>query len=372
MNPWSTPPIETVLKELKTSEAGLSSTEAKKRLKQYGSNEIKKSAGTPWYLIFLSQFTNIMVLILLAALIISVVANEVLDASAIGVIIAINAFVGFIQEYKAEKAIEALRRMTAPFALVRRDGELIKIDARELVPGDIVILEEGSQVPADLRLLEVAQLHCIEASLTGESLSVEKSLSIPKKVSGLGDQKNRAFLGTVVSQGHGVGVVVETGMNSEFGKIAKMVQVQRNEPTPLQRQLNQLSKMLAILVICVAAVMFLLSFVTGRDMVEMLLLSISLAVSVIPEGLPAVITLTLALGVQRIARQNAIVRKLAAAETLGSVSVICTDKTGTLTQNEMTVKVVWVNNREFEIPGTSVLKSMLVQSGKIEIERHGG
>ncbi len=351
MNNWSTPALNTVLKELQSSEKGLSSTEARSRLKHFGLNEIKASGGTPWYKILLSQFLNIMVLILMAAMVVSVLAKEEIDAIAIGIIIVINATVGFLQEYKAEKAIEALRKMTAPYALVRRDGELQKVNAKELVPGDIVILEEGAQVPADLRLIEIAQLHCIESSLTGESLSVEKSLTLPKEVTGLGDQKNRTFLGTVVSQGHGVGIVVETGMNTEFGKIAKMVQMEQNELTPLQKQLNQLSKVLAVIVVVTAAAMFVLSLLTGRDLLEMFLLSISLAVSVIPEGLPAVITLTLALGVQRIAKQNAIVRKLAAAETLGSVSTICTDKTGTLTQNEMTVKVIWVNNRSIEIPG---------------------
>lgn len=351
MNAWSTPSITAVLKDLKSSEKGLSSAEARARLKQYGPNEIKETGGVKWYTILLSQFINIMVLILIAAMAVSLAIGEMLDAIAIGIIILINSTVGFIQEYKAEKAIEALRKMTAPFALVKRDGEVKKVAARDLVPGDTVVLEEGAQIPADLRLLELAQLHTVEASLTGESLPVEKSLNLPAKVSGLGDLKNMAFLGTVVSQGHGLGVVVGTGMQTEFGKIANMVQTTKNEPTPLQKQLNHLSKILAILVLAIAAVMFLLSLLRGRDLLEMFLLSISLAVSVIPEGLPAVITLTLALGVQRIAKKNAIIRKLAAAETLGSVSVICTDKTGTLTQNEMTVKVLWVNNRQIEIAG---------------------
>jgi len=351
MNSWSTPSITTVLKELKSSEKGLSSIEARARLKQYGTNEIKESGGVKWYVILLSQFINIMVLILIAALSVSIAIGENLDAIAIGIIILINSGVGFIQEYKAEKAIEALRKMIAPYALVRRNGDIQKVATRDLVPGDIVVLEEGAQIPADLRLLEIAQFHTVEASLTGESLPVEKSLLSIKKATDLGDIKNMVFLGTVVSQGHGIGVVVETGMQTEFGKIARMVQTTKNEPTPLQNQLNRLSKVLAILVVGIAAGMLLLSLLRGRELLEMFLLSISLAVSVIPEGLPAVITLTLALGVQRIAKKNAIIRKLAAAETLGSVSVICTDKTGTLTQNEMTVKVLWVNNRQIEIPG---------------------
>jgi Ca2+-transporting ATPase len=351
MNDWSTASIPTVLKELKSSEKGLSSAEARARLKQYGANEIKEKGGVKWTTILLSQFINILVLILIAAMSVSFIIGESLNALAIGFVILINATVGFIQEYKAEKAIEALRKMTAPYALVRREGEVQKIAAHDLVPGDIVVLEEGEQIPADLRLIDLAQLYTIESSLTGESLPIEKSLTLSKKINGLGDLKNMAFLGTVVSQGHGLGVVVATGMQTEFGKIAHMVQVAKSEATPLQKQMGRLSKILAILVLSIAVGMFLLSLLRGSNLLEVFLLSVSLAVSIIPEGLPTVITLTLALGVQRIAKQNAIIRKLAAAEALGSVSVICTDKTGTLTQNEMTVKVLWVNNRTIEIPG---------------------
>lgn len=351
MTDWSAPSIATILKDLKSSEKGLSSAEAEARLRRYGPNEIKKGESVRWYQILLSQFTNIMVVVLIGALVVSVIAKEELDAIAIGIIIVLNAGIGFMQEYKAEKAIEALRKMTAPYALVRRNNEIHKIPARELVPGDILILEEGTQIPADARLFESNQLYTIEASLTGESLPTEKTVLAIKKVSSLGDLKNCVFMGTIISQGHGMGVVLKTGMQTEFGKIANMVQSQTSEATPLQKQLDHLSKILAVLVLGVAIVMFFLSLLTGRDLVEMLLLSISLAVSVIPEGLPAVITLTLALGVQQIAKKNAIIRKLAAAETLGSVSTICTDKTGTLTQNQMTVKVLWVNGRQVDIPG---------------------
>lgn len=351
MNNWGAQSAAASLKELKSSEKGLSSAEAAKRLKQFGYNEIKGGESVKWYKILLSQFLNIMVLVLIGAMVVSIIAKEGIDAIAIGIIIVLNAVIGFLQEYKAEKAIEALRKMTAPYALVRRNNEIHKIPARELVPGDILILEEGTQIPTDARLLEASQLYTVEASLTGESQPTEKMVDVVKKVSSLGDLKNCVFMGTIISQGHGVAVVAETGMNTEFGKIAHMVQSQQNEPTPLQKQLDHLSKILALLVVCVAIVMFVLSLLTGRDLVEMLLLSISLAVSVIPEGLPAVITLTLALGVQQIAKKRAIIRKLAAAETLGSVSTICTDKTGTLTQNQMTVKVLWVNGRQVDIPG---------------------
>lgn len=339
---------------------GLSQSEVKKLLHRYGPNEIKEIQRVRWYHILLRQFMNIMVLILLTALMVSLAIGENLDAIAIGSIIFINALVGFIQEFKAEKTVEALKKMTTIFALVRRDNGIQKIDARELVPGDILILEEGAQVPADARLIEVMQLSTVEASLTGESQPVDKSLN-PKK--------NRVFLGTTVVRGHGLAIVEKTGMQTEFGKIAHLVQSETDDPTPLQKQLNKLSKMIAILVCAVAGFLFLFSLLTGRDLLEMFLLSISLAVSVIPEGLPAIITLSLALGVQRIAKRNAIIRKLAAAETLGSVSVICTDKTGTLTQNEMTVKEVWINQRLIKIPGIGYEpnEKLAVDSAELEL-----
>jgi P-type Ca2+ transporter type 2C len=343
--------IKEVLSSLDSNEHGLSSKEAKKRLKKYGLNEINDSSTVKWYHILFGQFKNIMVIILIVAMVVSYMVGEHIDAAAIGVIIVLNAIVGFIQEYKAEKAIEALKRMAAPHAIVMRDGKIHKIDAKNLVPGDIIVLEEGSHIPADARLIELAQLSCIESSLTGESSAVHKDIEKVEKFNSIGDLINMVFMGTVISQGHGLAVVTHTGMKTEFGKIAHMVQQEKSGLTPLQKQLDKLSKVLAGMVLIVIVMLLLISVIMERDIMEMFILSISLAVSVIPEGLPAIITLTLALGVQKIAKQGAIIRKLPAAETLGSTSVICTDKTGTLTQNQMTVQRLWINEDRIDVTG---------------------
>ncbi|MEK9167104.1 MAG: cation-translocating P-type ATPase [Patescibacteria group bacterium] len=316
---------------------GLSSKEAKLRLVKYGPNEIKEGKKVTWYEIFLRQFINIMVLILIIAGGISIFAKEYVDAALILGIVILNAVIGFFQEFKAEKTIEAMKKMTAASALVMRDGKLVKINAKELVPGDIIIIEEGSNIPADAKLIESKEFYSMEASLTGESTPVGKNC----------EQENMIFLGTRTVKGHGVAIVTATGMNTEFGKIAGLIENQTNGPTPLQTKLNNLSKILAILVIILCAFNFGFGILMKKDLMEMLLLNISLAVGVIPEGLPAVVTLTLAIGVQRLSKQKALVRKLPAAETLGSVSVICTDKTGTLTQNSMTVTKIYTNETEF-------------------------
>jgi len=343
--------IEELLTELKSNEHGLSSKEAKLRLQKYGANELTEKDPVRWYHILLGQFKNIMVIILLVAMVVSFLLGEHIDATAIGVIILIIAIVGFMQEFKAEKAVEALKRMAAPHAIVLRDKKIHQIPARELVPGDIIILEEGAHIPADSRLIEATQLKTIEASLTGESTPIQKKIEMVKKANSLGDLHNMVFMGTVISQGHGVAVVVNTGMKTEFGKIAHMVQQEKDVQTPLQKQLDKLSKILAVIILSIIAGLFLISMVMGRDLLEMFMLSISLAVSVIPEGLPAVITLTLAIGVQKMAKENSIIRKLPAAETLGSTSIICTDKTGTLTQNQMTVQRIWIDEDERAVSG---------------------
>lgn len=322
---------------------GLSSKEAKILLEKFGPNEIKEGKKVTWYQIFLRQFIDIMVVILIIAGGISIFAHEYVDAGLILGIVILNAIIGFIQEYKAEKTIEAMKKLTAAAALVMRDGKIQKIDAKELVPGDIIIIEEGSNIPADAKLLESKEMNTIEASLTGESTPVEKSAESKSR------EKNIIFLGTRVIKGHGLAIVVETGMDTEFGKIAGLMQTQTNAPTPLQSKLNHLGKVLAILVIALCAFNFAFGLFMKKDIMEMLLLNISLAVGVIPEGLPAVVTLTLAIGVQKLAKQHALVRKLPAAETLGSVSVICTDKTGTLTQNSMTVTKIFTNETEFSV-----------------------
>lgn len=321
------------------SSTGLSSKEAVRRFQEVGPNELKQQNKVQPYMIFLRQFWNIMVGILALAMVVSIGVGELLDGIAIGSILVLNAVIGFFQEYKAEKAIDSLKKMTAPMALVRRDGVLQKIPARELVPGDLVILEEGSIIPADGQIVMSAELQTMEAILTGESLPIEKTL------------KNKVFMGTIVTRGHGEIEVITTGMQTELGSIAHMVQEETREDTPLQKELNLLTKNLVKLVAVLLSLLFVLGLGTERQPIEIFLLSISLAVSVIPEGLPAIITLTLALGVERMAGQNAIVRRLSSAETLGSTSVICTDKTGTLTKNEMTIRRIMINGEVFPIEG---------------------
>jgi len=339
------------LKELNTNKDGLTHEEAKKRLEQFGLNELKTIGVMPWYKIFLRQFVNIMVIILIFAMGISFLVGEYIDAIAILAIIILNAIIGFVQEYKAEKAIEALKKMSSPHALVIRDKQSIRINATELVPGDILILEEGMRIPADSRLLSEAEIRTDESSLTGESTPTSKITEPIKGDKSIGDKKNMLFMGTIIVRGHGTAVVTTTGMNTEFGQIANLVQIEKPGLTPLQKKLNHLSKVLAALVIGIAVILFASSLITGRDPIEMLILSISLAVSVIPEGLAAVITLTLAISVQQMSKKNALVRILPAAETLGSTSVICTDKTGTLTENAMTVTNIYIDNKNISVTG---------------------
>jgi Ca2+-transporting ATPase len=352
-NLWYLESQTSLFKSLKTKENGLSKLEVQKRLKRYGLNEIKQVAGVKWYALLFHQFTDLMVLILISAMVVSALAGEEIEAIAIGVIILINAGIGFSQEFKAERAVEALKEMAAPSALVIRDKQSFKIPANELVPGDIIILEEGMRIPADARLISMAQLECIEASLTGESHPSKKHTEAIKSKGKipLGDRQNMVFMGTVIGQGHGKAVVVETGMKTQFGKIAHLVQSEKRDATPMQKQLHKLSKILAGIVFGIIGFLVLYAVLTGGDLMEVFLLSISLAVSVIPEGLPAIITLTLALAVQRMAKKGAIIRKLAAAETLGSTSVICSDKTGTLTQNQMTIEKLVMGEMELTISG---------------------
>jgi len=352
MTEWYKKSVEDTFNELSTSEDGLSKSKVEELLQEYGPNEIREVDGHKWYKILFEQFTEIMVIILIVAAVISFAVGELVDAIAILVIVVINAVIGFIQEYKAEKAIDELRKLAAPDAVVIRDGETKHISAKELVPGDIVILEEGTFIPADARLFEEAELETDEASLTGESRSVAKQLEPISEDKGIGDRLNMVFMGTTVVHGHGKAVVVNTGMDTEFGSIAHMVQTEKSDKTPLQQQLAKLSKVLAAVILVIIAILFVSSLIAGRDPVEMLILSISLAVSVIPEGLPAVITLTLAIAVQKMVKKNAIIRKLPAAETLGSTSIICTDKTGTLTQNQMTVKKIYIAGALYDVSGT--------------------
>lgn len=343
---WHRMEVESIFAELKTSSRGLSAGDAAVRLKQFGLNElIEKKKKSPFRM-FLDQFLDFMILVLIAAAVISGVIGEVTDTVAIVVIVIGNAVIGFIQEYRAEKAMEALKRMAAPTATVLREGQTDTVPASELVPGDLVVLEAGRIVPADLRLTEAAYLKVDEAALTGESVPVEKSIeALPKEEIPLGDRKNMAYKGTFVTYGRGAGVVAETGMNTEFGKIASLLQDAEEVKTPLQKRLATFGGKLAVAVLVICAVVMGMGLLRGEPPLLMFLTAISLAVAAIPEALPAVITISLALGAKKLVRLKALIRKLPAVETLGSVTYICSDKTGTLTENRMTVEELFFNGR---------------------------
>lgn len=335
-----------ILKELDVDEKnGLSSNEALRRLEKYGKNKLVTKNKKTLFKQFLSQLKDVMIYILIIAAIISAFLGEISDALIILLVIVINAVIGVVQESKAEKALDALKELSTPKALVKRDGSLKEILSEDIVPGDIVIIDAGRYIPGDLRLIDTANLKIEESAFTGESVPSEKDASfLPDKEIPIGDQNNMAFMSTLATYGRGVGVVVGTGMNTEIGKIAKMIEQEENDETPLQKKLSELGKILGFLAVGICIIIFIISFFQGRDLLEMFLTSISLAVAAIPEGLPAIVAIVLALGVQRMVKKNAIIRKLPAVETLGSVSIICSDKTGTLTQNKMTVTTVYTND----------------------------
>lgn len=369
MNSSHALPTPAILEMLKTKPEGLSVNEAEKRLKIYGKNQIKAQKKAGLLLLFLRQFWNGMLLILGVACGLSFYFGEWIDGVAIGVVILLNVVISFFQEYKAEKAVEALKKLMAPYALVRRGNQTLKIPAENLVPGDLLVLEEGMYVTADARLIEVQELHTLEASLTGESHPVEKSLHQVKNEASLGDLNNAVFMGTVVSKGHGLAIITQTGMQTEFGKIASLVQEGHEDETPLQKDLGKMIRKLALLVGTVIGFLFILGYLQKRELTELILTSISLAVSVIPEGLPTVITLTLAIGVQSMARERAIVKRLSAAETLGATTFICTDKTGTLTQNQMSVEKLYLNGEviSFEGNGYDPKEKLPIASHELEL-----
>jgi Ca2+-transporting ATPase len=340
---WHQLEIGEIFEKLGSKPQGISPEKAEQRLKKYGPNELEEKKKKPLWLVFLHQFKDLMILILLVAAVISGLVGDMKDSIVIAVIVVINAVVGFIQEYRAEKAMEALKKMSAAEARVRRNNSVQKISASLLVPGDVVLLEAGDMVPADLRLTESHALKLEEASLTGESYPIEKiTAALPEEVSQLGDRTNMAYKSTLVTYGRGTGVVVATGMKTEIGSIARMLQGDE-ATTPLQKRLGEFGKKLSIMVLGICGVLFLTGILRGEKPVDMLMVAISLAVAAIPEALPAVITISLALGARKLVRKNALIRKLPAVETLGSVTFICTDKTGTLTQNKMTVRETWSN-----------------------------
>jgi Ca2+-transporting ATPase len=344
--------VERAFERVESTPDGLTASEAARRLAQYGPNELLTAHGvSPWEILF-EQFKNVLIIILLIATTLSFFLGHGLEAVAIAVIVLFAVGLGFVQEYRAERAIEALREMAAPTATVLRDGQEIEVSGKELVPGDVTILTTGDKVPADIRLMDAINLQVEESSLTGESVAVTKQTEpFERKDISIGDRKNMAYAGTVVTYGRGRGLVVATGMKTEFGKIARMLEEVETGKTPLQLNLDKLGKQLARAAFVVVALIVILGLFRGQPFIEMFIFGVALAVAVVPEALPAVVTISLAIGVKRMVKRHALVRRLPAVETLGSTSVICSDKTGTLTKDEMTVRRIFVAGQIYEVTG---------------------
>ncbi|MDR0271057.1 calcium-translocating P-type ATPase, SERCA-type [Paenibacillus sp.] len=345
---------------------GLTEEQADERRMQHGINELSEGKKISIFALFLNQFKDFMVLVLLGATLVSGLLGEYLDAVTIITIIMLNGVLGFIQEFRAERSLHALKQLSAPSAKVIRDGKTVVIPAKMLVPGDVILLESGDRVPADVRWLETSSCYIEESALTGESVPVNKhSQAITEQEVPLGDQKNLGFMGTMMTRGIARGVVVRTGMDTEMGKIADLIQNTDTQQTPLQHRLEQLGKLLIILALGLTVMVVVAGILHGQPAVGMFLAGVSLAVAAIPEGLPAIVTVALALGVQRMIKRKAIVRKLPSVETLGCASVICSDKTGTLTQNKMTVTRLWVGGRDLEVTGDGYAPTgQILENGK--------
>ncbi|MFY9621916.1 MAG: cation-translocating P-type ATPase [Pyrinomonadaceae bacterium] len=351
--PWHTLTVEATIERLNSTREGLNSEEAALRLEQFGPNELQASARVSPWAILLEQFKNVLIIILLVATGLSAFLGHGVEAIAITVIVLFAVVLGFLQEYRAERAIEALRELAAPAASVIRDGRERDVSARDLVPGDVIVLATGDKVPADVRLMEAVNLQTNEAPLTGESAPVEKQTR-PLETEKLptGDRTNMAYAGTLVTYGRGRATVTATAMNTEFGKIARMLETVETGRTPLQVNLDRVGKVLARAAFALVIIIVAFGLLRGQPFIEMLIFGVALAVAVVPEALPAVVTISLALGVKRMIKRNALVRRLSAVETLGSTSIICSDKTGTLTKDEMTMRKCYVGNQMFEVSGT--------------------
>ncbi len=331
---------------------GLSTSEAKARLREMGPNELATSPPPPRWKAFVDQFRSAVVGLLIAAAVVAGLLGELLDAGAILAIVVLNALLGFLQEDKSRRALESLKKLAAPTARAMRDGQLERIESRELVPGDVIHLESGDQIPADARLVESLGLEAQEAALTGESGTVPKDARDVLEVEApLADRSTMVFAATSIARGKAVAVVVATGMHTQLGRLAGLLERHQPQPTPLERRLDQLGRALMVACLAIVAVVFLVQLAQGGRLLDVLLMAVSLAVAAVPEGLPAVVTMSLALGLERMVRRNALVRKLASVETLGSVTVICSDKTGTLTRNEMTVREIRAGQRRFLVTG---------------------
>ncbi len=350
---WHALEVRDVFKRLETQEDGLPQDVAVRRLSEYGPNELQAAHHiSPWEILF-EQFKNVLIIILLIATALSAFLGEGVDAIAIAVIVLFAVVLGFIQEYRAERAIEALREMAAPTAAVLRNGEEEEIPAREVVPGDVLILRAGDKIPSDARLIESVNLQVEEAALTGESVPIEKHTQpiTTTAATAIGDRKNMVYGGTAVTYGRGRAIATSTGMKTEFGKIAQMLHTVESGKTPLQENLDKVGHALARAAFIIVAVIVAFGLFRGQPFIEMILFGIALAVAVVPEALPAVVTISLAIGVQRMVKRNALVRRLPAVETLGSTTVICSDKTGTLTKDEMTVRKIYVQGETLDVSG---------------------
>lgn len=347
---------------------GLSQAEAARRLATYGENRFETGQRLPWWIILARQFTSALIIVLFAAAIVSALVGHINDTLTILAIVVLNGILGFIQEWRAEHAIAALNEMLAPRAHVVRDGQASVIDAAHIVPGDIVVIHTGDRVPADIRLISATDLRVEEAPLTGESTAVLKTTAAVDADAPLGERASMAFTGTTVSHGRARGVVCASGMGTELGRIAHLTQKIQREPTPLERKLATLGLQLGLAAVSVSVLIALVGWLTGRGLIDMLMVGISLAVAVVPEGLPAVVTITLALGITAMARKRALIRHLQAAETLGAADVICTDKTGTLTRNEMTVTRIWMASGNLQVGGTGYAPSGAITQGSGALE----
>lgn len=355
---WHAQEVDEILRELDTKEAGLTQEEARKRLEKFGPNELKKEKGKSPIKMFFEQFADILMVILLVAVGLSVFSffytqdiGELYDALVIVAIVLATALLGFFEEFRSEKAVEALKKMTAPTAIVLRDGRDMKIEATEIVPGDVILLFTGDKVPADSRLVEAINLKVDEAPLTGESAPVSKNVKGLPAETPLNDRRNMAFTGTIVVYGRGKAVATSTGMNTEFGKIAKMVQMTVEETTPLEKRTSSIGKWIGILSVAICIAVAIVGVIEGRNFLDMMLWGVSLAVAAVPEALPAIVTGALAVGMYRMAKVNTIVKRLPAVETLGCTSVICSDKTGTMTKGEMTVQRIFVKDKPLKVSG---------------------
>jgi len=388
---WHALTVDDVLRHLEVHEEGLTSEKAARRLQHYGQNQLQEAPRPTFWRMLWEQLNNFVVILLIVASVVSALLGDYVEAAAIMAIVVLNAVLGIVQEQRAEEALAALKRLAAPDAQVMRDGRRQMIPARDLVPGDIVFLEAGNYIPADVRLLEAVNLRVEEASLTGESLPVQKSAAtiIDKDVP-IGDRKNTAFMGTLVSYGRGRGVVVSTGMRTQLGLIATMLQTVDTEETPLQRRLDQLGKTLSIASLILVAIVFVVALINyteisqlfveplsylkdfAAEITEVFIIAISLAIAAVPEGLPAVVTISLALGMREMIRRHGLIRKLSSVETLGSATVICSDKTGTLTQNEMTVTRLWADGKFVDVTGTGYVPEgdFLADGKKVEITNY--